>query len=220
MASNVPDFEEYRKEKQQQADQDFIELLELYTGWLKHHTNLREKVRAKHLFAELTNRAVEDLEEQPWKRYFEDWFAFDYITIIGTRLFDMFVKEKADVLSPEKIQMSGLVMTAALEPFQILKQEDQGALVTPLLREDEKRLTSLFETSRNVGETSYILARTIHCGFENRIFSPIVPLVLPEQNDFIDQWKTLSKAKEAEQQRLRFMKENGASWLAFAATRS
>ncbi|MDQ0298535.1 hypothetical protein J2S78_000943 [Salibacterium salarium] len=220
MASNVPDLKKYRQEKQQQADQDFIELLECYNSWLKRNTNLREKVRAKHLFAELADQTVEDLEEQPWKQYFEDWFAFDYITIIGTRLFDMFVKENAKNLSPSKIQLSGLILTAVLEPFQIIDRNNNTILATPLLGDDEKRLTSVYELDATSSETSHILARTVHCGFEDRAFSPMVPLVLPEQHDIIDKWKSVSKEKEAENQRLRFMKEHGASWLTFAATRS
>ncbi|MFZ4450698.1 hypothetical protein [Salibacterium aidingense] len=216
MLSNVPDFEQYREQKQKQADQDLSELLKEYSSWLKRNTNLREKVRAKHMYAEQAGQQVEDLEMSPWKSYFEDWFAFDYVTIIGSRLFDLFIKEEAANLAPAKVQLGGLVLTAALEPFQILHRRTRSVLATPLWRKEEKRLSPLSEDGCIDDTASVILVRSVHCGFEHRVISPVVPLVLPEENNIIEEWKVRSEEKEEENQRLRFMKEHGASWMAYA----
>ncbi|MFD2705330.1 hypothetical protein [Salibacterium lacus] len=218
MISNVPSFEEHRREKQKQADLDLMELLDAYEDWLKHNTNLREKVRAKHMFAEQAGCDVSDLEEEPWRQYFEDWFAFDYVTIIGSRLFDLFVKEKAAVLTPSQIQLSGLVLTAALEPFRVISLQSGSVTAVPLWEKEEKRLSSLHGNFPLFEKTSYILARPVYCGFENRVFSPVVPLIMPGDDAELREWKARYEKKEEENRRLRFMKDNGASWLVYADT--
>ncbi|MGY4689190.1 hypothetical protein [Salibacterium sp. K-3] len=216
MISNVPDFAKYRRQKQNQADHDLMELLDAYSEWLKHNTNLREKVRAKHLFAEQTGQDPADLEEEPWRRLFEDWFAFDYITVIGSRLFDLFVKEKASMLPPARMQLAGLVLTAALEPFRVLEMENGSLTAAPLWKEEEKKLTPLTGDFLLPRAVSTVLARPVHCGFENRVFSPAVNLSIPENDAGLAAWRRRMEEKEEENQRLRFMKENGVSWLLYA----
>ncbi|SFQ08024.1 hypothetical protein SAMN05518683_11675 [Salibacterium halotolerans] len=215
MISNVPDFEKHRREKQKQADHDLTALLDAYSNWLKHNTNLREKVRAKHMFAEQAGCDTQELEEEPWRRYFEDWFAFDYVTVIGSRLFDMFIKENSAVLPPSQIQLSGLVLTAALEPYKVLSLHNGAATVSPLWEKEEKRLSSLTGDVPLSQKTSSILVRSVYCGFENRVFSPVVPLSIPENETRLKEWKQRYEKKEEEQRRLRFMKENGASWYVY-----
>ncbi|MFB4163059.1 hypothetical protein ACE1TI_04270 [Alteribacillus sp. JSM 102045] len=216
MAPNLPDFKEYRKRKQQKADSDLRNLLQSYHKWLAVNTNLREKVRAKHLFSQKTGCLMLELEEVPWKLYFEDWFAFDYITIIGTRLFDMFVKEKAEQLSPAEKQLSGLILTAALEPYQLIEKEEGALVAKSWLKKEKIELTMGPAASASLHfSASHFLARFIRCGFENRIISPVIPLRLLHK-DQAENWRKTVQGKEEEHQRLRFLKENGVRLIAYA----
>ncbi|WP_158736554.1 hypothetical protein [Alteribacillus sp. YIM 98480] len=217
MAPELPDFKEYRKSKQQRADRDLKDLLHSYDEWLAYHTNLREKVRAKHLFSKKTGCPLEQIESRPWKKYFEDWFVFDYITVIGTRLFDMYIKERADQLSSAKVQLSGLMLTASLEPYHLVKKEQSELTAKSWLKDEKKKLTILQDSSISLDISApYFLTRSIRCGFENRLISPVIPLRVPRDNSVIMHWRDTIQAKEEEHQRLRFMKENGVSLMTYA----
>ncbi|MFB5663916.1 hypothetical protein [Alteribacillus sp. HJP-4] len=209
MSSSTPDFAAFRREKQQNADENLIKLLTDFEQWLGPNTNLREKVRAKHIFAEKVKINVDEVDQPGWSVFFEDWFAFDYITVIGTHLFDMFIKKQADKLSAPELQLAGLVMTSVLEPLQIKENHDQ-LLETESLQSGERKTVSLLPKSMfsiDVKE-EWLLVRSVYCGFQHRIISNPAPL---ELTDFI---LPLTPPLETERSRqLTSMKEHGLLWL-------
>ncbi|SDH31068.1 hypothetical protein SAMN05192534_1047 [Alteribacillus persepolensis] len=214
MACEVPDFNEYRKRKQQQMDRELDTLLRTFQQWLVYHTNLREKVRAKHLFSEKTGCSLERIEQQPWHHYFTDWFMFDYITIIGTRLFDMFIKEQMKDLTRAQVQLSGVILTAALEPYTFVQTGENGVKAVSWANNETVYLTTLPSSSISLERMyPYFLTRSVWCGFENRLISPAVPLMMSNE---AKEWSQAIKEKEEKHQRLRFMKEHGVMLLSYA----
>ncbi|MFC3525505.1 hypothetical protein ACFOLK_13125 [Marinococcus halophilus] len=113
------DIQRYRQRRQVEADRRLESLLAAFKDWKEENTNLREKVRAKHLFAEQTGLAVEQVEKRPWDMLFEEWFSYDYVTIIGTHLFDMFLKQTLTERTRMDLQLGGLLLTASWLPVEL-----------------------------------------------------------------------------------------------------
>ncbi len=128
MQQDVSNFKAYRDQKQTEADQALHELYESYFSWLEKNTNLREKVRAKHIFKEKTDMHPDKLNETSWLLQFEHWFAFDYVTVIGSRMFDLFVRKNQGYMTKKMLELSGLIMTSAIQLFKRLFKKEKEDL--------------------------------------------------------------------------------------------
>ncbi|UZW67241.1 hypothetical protein OC195_06130 [Priestia flexa] len=84
MANNhqdIIDLIEIRKEKQSQTDDAIQSFYDEYVLFVMRYTNIREKVRASHLFRERTGLSQEQMQLSDKEYLFQHWFAFDYVTI-------------------------------------------------------------------------------------------------------------------------------------------
>ena len=62
---------------------------------MNRYTNIREKVRASHLFKELVNLPHEAALSDSHEQLFFQWFAFEYVTIQGKTLLQLFLADQA-----------------------------------------------------------------------------------------------------------------------------
>lgn len=106
-----------RKERQLEFDEALRSLYNDYFSFLNRHANIREKVRAKHIFREKTGLSQEALLEEKWENQFEHWFAFDYRNIQGTLMFDLYFKKNKHNMTETMVVLSALLLTTVVEPI-------------------------------------------------------------------------------------------------------
>ncbi|MEC2078246.1 hypothetical protein [Metabacillus fastidiosus] len=118
--AKVIDLQEHRINKEVRLEKAMIDHYEQLMLYIKHRVNIREKVRAKVIFSEKvgckSSSKFNTLEEQ----LFLNWFAFDYTTVQGLTIYQIFLKHYHrldDVLH-------ALFMVSVLEPYEILKKNE------------------------------------------------------------------------------------------------
>ncbi|UIR29610.1 nicotinate phosphoribosyltransferase [Priestia flexa] len=124
MANNhqdIIDLIEIRKEKQSQTDDAIQSFYDEYVLFVMRYTNIREKVRASHLFCERTGLSQEQMQLSDKEYLFQHWFAFDYVTIQGRTLLQQFISEKAATRNETFLIQSALFLTSVLEPIIVSK---------------------------------------------------------------------------------------------------
>ena len=204
------DIQRYRQRRQAEADRCLESLLEAFKAWKEENTNLREKVRAKHLFAEQTGITVDQVEKKPWDMLFEEWFSYDYVTIIGTHLFDMFLKQTLTERTRMDLQLGGLLLTASWIPGELNEKNYWDRAVGG--QEFSNRLQQ--DTALEPAVSSIWLVRTARVGFEDTRLGQAVPLRVSVEG-FQALMLEAEKAYQKEEH-IRWHKEKGASWLQFA----
>ncbi|WP_198508969.1 hypothetical protein [Bacillus sp. FJAT-44742] len=217
MQQDVSNFKAYRDQKQTEADQALHELYESYFSWLEKNTNLREKVRAKHIFKEKTDMHPDKLNETSWLLQFEHWFAFDYVTVIGSKMFDLYVRKNQGYMTKKMLELSGLIMTSAIQPFQTTVNERERGFVKGVDPVTGIKLTVYSLDWLPLGdlkEGDYSLLRYIRCGFRDTLIAPPAPIKNAKQAFVIQQMKEQHGLHE-NLQWLRFLKEGGVSYLAY-----
>jgi hypothetical protein len=115
----------YREQKQLQGEKNAAKLLELASDFAVRYANIREKVRAKHLF----RQQILFSSELPLPKYLDDifqqWFLFDYHTIQGETMFSLFLKQHAAKLSEPELVLGALFLTTFVEPFKIIEMDEE-----------------------------------------------------------------------------------------------
>jgi hypothetical protein len=91
--------------------------------------NLREKVRAKHLFCRRLGLEPETLLEPFWHVHLQAWIVLEYRNIRNDRSIDLFIKEHRSQLTEAEWVMIGQFMATYLSVYDIQKVENQLELV-------------------------------------------------------------------------------------------
>ncbi len=111
----ILNLDQYRLKKQRIAEEQIDDLYRQAFEYALKETNIREKVRAKVIFAERFHLKEPSLVSKKAEDVFHQWFLFDYKTIKGHTLFFQFLQSKK--LSEPVKMMGALLLTAALEPL-------------------------------------------------------------------------------------------------------
>jgi hypothetical protein len=121
------DLSQYRIKKQRIAQEQIDELYQHAYQYALKETNIREKVRAKMIFAKRFQLKEPSLVSKKNEEVFHQWFLFDYKTIKGQTLFFQFLQSRK--LSEPVKMMGALLLSAAPEPFLVNQiHEDGGEL--------------------------------------------------------------------------------------------
>ncbi|WP_175990653.1 hypothetical protein [Bacillus sp. Marseille-Q1617] len=120
---------QYRKKKQRIAQEQIDELYRQAYQYALKETNIREKVRAKMIFAKRFHLKEPSLVSKKAEEVFHEWFLFDYKTIKGQTLFFQFLQSR-NLGEPLKM-MGALLLSAAPEPVIIseILSEDNEVLI-------------------------------------------------------------------------------------------
>jgi hypothetical protein len=108
---------QYRLKKQRIAEEQIEDLYRQASEYALKETNIREKVRAKMIFAERFHLKEPSLVSKKAEDVFHQWFLFDYKTIKGQTLFFQFLQSNK-FSAPVKM-MGALLLTAAQEPLLV-----------------------------------------------------------------------------------------------------
>ncbi|MCA1056867.1 hypothetical protein LCM10_18030 [Rossellomorea aquimaris] len=111
------DLSRYRRKKQQIAQRQMDELYRHALDYALKETNIREKVRAKMIFAKRFQLKEPPLLSQEQENVFLQWYLLDYKTINGQTVCFQFLQSTK--LSEPLRMMGALLLTAAPEPIII-----------------------------------------------------------------------------------------------------
>ncbi|RNA70382.1 hypothetical protein [Alteribacter keqinensis] len=219
--SFIVDFNELKKEKQRKSDQALMDVYGLLFTYVEKQANLREKIRAKHLFSHKIDFPRNQAFDQSLQLHFEHWFVFDYVTVIGSRIFDLFVRDYKNELSKPMLDLCGHLMLMTLEPVKVLKETRERLTVERKLTGDIEEVESFLITAE-VSKGDFAFMRIVPAGFSHKIIGPVfiiddsdVKRVEAQVNDAID-----STGKEVENVRVkRFLKEYGVDFMRYAKHR-
>ncbi|MBU9713722.1 hypothetical protein [Evansella tamaricis] len=203
------DFQQIKQNKQQVMEQSLSELYSMFFDYMEQKVNIREKIRAKQIFFHKTKNSREQFSNVI-APHFEHWFAFDYVTVIGSRMFDIFIREKKGTLSKSMLDLSGFMMLMALEPVKIL--EVNGKII-----KYEKVFNKCKETAScylflpEVKKQDLVFIRILTVGTEKKIIGPIFAIDPPRCNLIIEQ---INKVNEQGNLR-KYLKEYGIDYLRY-----
>lgn len=212
MANEIPDFQAYKKQQQAEADDALLSLQRRFSAWTDLHINLREKVRAKHLFEDWTGCPTAFLEQGPWNIYFLDWMKYDYKSVAGSRLFDQFIKAEAASLSSTQRQLAALIMVSALEPFKIETCEESVIKGRFFLDNASTSTVHLFSYEKEKPRSgSIVLVRAItYRGKTYSIHTPAPAYLNETEADYF--WSEEKSGRSSAEFKRLFAKDHGIIW--------
>lgn len=89
----VIDFSREREWRQRRFERVFEQFNDRLVNFMLHRINVREKVRAKHIFNHFTDTSVEDLQEPFWESHYEYWLLYEYLNIQGKKVVERFFEQ-------------------------------------------------------------------------------------------------------------------------------
>lgn len=173
--SFIVDMKRVKEEKQKQMHVSFEDLYASLFTYVQSEANLRETVRAKHLFRHKIGLPKDAVLDKDLRIHFEHWLLFDYVTVVGSRLFDMFVRAKRQELSKQHLELCGIMMLMHLEPIQIIEKKDTSIMYTPLFKAQNKQIEAtpyLFQ--ENFHTEGIVFTRILKMGVENKFIGPAI----------------------------------------------
>ncbi|MBM7606147.1 hypothetical protein JOC75_004177 [Metabacillus crassostreae] len=129
--------------------------------FVNRKVNIREKVKAKHIFRNKNSiKTIEFTDDQ--ELLFRDWFTFDYLTLKGLTIYQSYVSSQASKLHPLHSVIHALFMACVLEPFRVIKVDNDHIHAEKLLTKEVVEINiKLLNKSRDMKEKENIFIRTI-----------------------------------------------------------
>jgi hypothetical protein len=170
------DLSQYRIKKQSIAEEQIDEIYQHAYQYALKETNIREKVRAKMIFAKRFQLNESSLMSTKAEEVFHQWFLFDYKTIKGQTLFFQFLQSRR--LSEPVKMMGALLLSAALEPVRVKEiQTVDGELfmIGENIMHDRKESlkTSLDGLKEEIMEDSLYFMRKVPLVTEQWLIGPV-----------------------------------------------
>ncbi|MBN8192026.1 hypothetical protein JI667_07695 [Bacillus sp. NTK074B] len=129
------DLEQFRQKKQKIAEGHIEDLYRKAYEYALKETNIREKVRAKMIFTKRFLHHDEGRMSPGVEKLFQEWFLFDYKTILGQTLFFQFLQNHP--LHESTKFLGAVMLTAAWEPIQVVEKDDRTINCRTLIQGDE-----------------------------------------------------------------------------------
>lgn len=129
--------------------------------FVNREVNIREKVKAKHIFRNKNRIMVKEFTNDE-ELLFHDWFTFDYLTLKGLTIYQSYVSSKTSKLHPLHSVIHALFMASVLEPFRVIKVNNNHIYAEKLLTKEVVEINiKLLKSSREIREEEDIFIRTI-----------------------------------------------------------
>ncbi|PYZ97167.1 hypothetical protein CR205_00770 [Alteribacter lacisalsi] len=220
--SFIIDFQKLRNEKQAKAEDSLTEVYDLFFTFIERQANLREKVRAKRLFSHKVNYPENQVFDRWIQLQFEHWFAFDYVTVIGSRMFDLFVREHRHQLSAPMLDLCGHLMLMSLEPAEVTGKGSGGNVKVKRLVNNEMMEVTSFLSDLRGEEGDLVFMRFVPVGFKTFAAGPAFTVAREEKKQVTAQLEGLltEKRKDSPAAVTRYMKEYGIDYLRYAERRN
>lgn len=205
-------FSKVKREKQKVYIQDAEDLYEWVFHYLQTEMNLREKVRAKTMFRKVCGYSRDHSLSKEEELHFEHWLLFDYITVIGSRPFDLFVRSRQTEMSKYMMETAGLFMLMHLAPYRVLQSNGKEHLIAPFQEERENAVRSL-GPAQQLESGSLIMARIATVGFEKMMVGPCFTISADREEEVAAELR--KQADMGKKSYHRYLKELGISFLRY-----
>lgn len=196
--NNIVYLHNLREEKENQLVSFVSKHISATHMYVERQVNIREKVKAKHIFSEQISLEKGVVFSSLQDKLFNDWFTYDYVTISGMTIYQSYIKNANGQKHPLDSVVHALFMASVLEPFKVKKTVGENIHAKKLLTGEE----CVIKTDRKVEEvapSSILFLRSI----------PLLDGQLCVSNIFIQQDDTLIDALLTE------YKKSSESWRTF-----
>lgn len=214
------DFLRWRRVRQRQKERQFYRLLDDVLAFAEKRTLLREKVRARHIFQQLTGRkpdqpaAMSGLAEQ----VFRIWYALDYLNIRQRRLIQEYLDAGGGAWLDKKSRLIW-VSTLIASYYSIFSVTRAGE--DWILKEMVSDLPPLTADPRywpteGWREGVSVIARPVKVGVHHLPVGPIRVMSQEESDDvrgFLERVYTHTKKHHPHLPWRVFMQRHGLGWL-------
>ncbi|MDG5787038.1 hypothetical protein QA612_05995 [Evansella sp. AB-P1] len=208
--SSVINFQKLKEEKQYEIEKSFFQLYESLFSYIEEEANIREKVRAKQLFSHHLNLSNHDIYDKTVAGHFEHWFAFDYVTVIGSRMIDLFIRKKYEDFTKPMLDLSGFMLLSYLEPIHILDKNEKKVKFNRLFEQSTvEGETFLFSHQFNPGDLAFV--RTMNIGFKVMIIGPSFIINKSMEKEIKNHIEKVYK--QGKDQMRKYLKEHGIDYL-------
>ncbi|MFV2049349.1 hypothetical protein ACEWK1_18550 [Metabacillus sp. YM-086] len=178
--NNIVYLHNLREEKENQLVSFVSKHISATHMYVERQVNIREKVKAKHIFSEQISLEKGVVFSSLQDKLFNDWFTYDYVTISGMTIYQSYIKNANGQKHPLDSVVHALFMASVLEPFKVIKTVGENIHAKKLLTGEE----CVIKTDRKVEEvapSSILFLRSI----------PLLDGQLCVSNIFIQQDDTL-----------------------------
>lgn len=210
----VIDADRVRAEQEKRLIKLFTELYEDLFSYIEHDTNLREKVRAKHTYRYRTGLPDHFPLPEDELIYFQEWFAFDYITVSGARIFDLFVRNNQGVFNRHMLELAGVLMLMHLQPVRITGKNAQHLLVSPAFEAEKEWHVESNQDLNQLNTGDLIFARITQVGSRRLIVG--TPFTIAPEQEAIVLEKLSGIYQQGDSSFRKYMKEFGIDFRKYA----
>ncbi|AMA73868.1 hypothetical protein P4S93_03795 [Aneurinibacillus thermoaerophilus] len=204
-SSVLVDFFAERKAKQRAFNEMHERLMEKMHEYACRTLNLREKVRAKHVFRSKLTLPSEALLIPFWEAQYGIWLLLEYQNIKGERIIEKYLMEENADLSEQELHLAARWMAAYPSIYRVIEAWEEGYRVDDIWAEETMDV-ALGEREQVRSEFmvgQYLFARLAKVGFIHRFIGPYA-LIPKERIPLIKQ------SLEADFERSK--KENNSQW--------
>ncbi len=192
MENSIEDLEAYRKQKQAKGEENALALYGKAQRDSAVNANIREKVRARHIFRETAGLPGGIPFSSEQEDVFEDWFLFDYISIRGSTMFNLFLRRNSGQLAEADLIQGALFLSSVLQPVKIERAEGEKFAAFDILTGEKLQLKAA-DSIKLVERRSYWI-RCIPVFTGNFCFGPAFPM--NNADAVVEQYKELMASGE------------------------
>ncbi|MCA1036572.1 MULTISPECIES: hypothetical protein [Bacillus] len=174
MENTIKDLEAYRKQKQAKGEESALALYRKAQKDSAVNANIREKVRARHIFREAAGLPGGIPFSSEQEEVFEDWFLFDYISIRGFTMFNLFLRRNTGQLAEADLIQGALFLSSVLQPVKIERAEGEILAACDILTGEKLQLKAAESISLEEGRSYFI--RCIPVFSRTFCFGPAFPM--------------------------------------------
>lgn len=168
------DFFAEREAKQRAFNELHEHLIDKLREYACHALNLREKVRAKHVFRSKVNLSPEALLTPFWEAQYGIWLLLEYQNIKGERLIEKYLLDPDTDLTEQELHLAAHWMAAYPSVYRVEEAWEEGYRLIDVWEEemvdvvlgDREQVRSEFI----IGQ--YLFARLAKVGFAYRVIGP------------------------------------------------
>jgi hypothetical protein len=193
------DFLAERHAKQRFYDDIHQKLMDDFFEFTCQSLNLREKVRAKHLFRNRVNISSEVLLHPSWEAQYGIWFMLEYQNIKGERMIEKYLSEKHASLSEEELHLAAYWMATYPSVYKVAEEWQDGYRLVDLWTDVEIDATLKRDefVQKEFIVDQYIFARVVKVGFIHCFIGPYALVSKDKVQDIkLNMEKSFDQSKE------------------------
>lgn len=197
---NIVYLQNLREEKENQLISFVSEHISSIHTYVERQVNIREKVKAKHIFTDQVSSEKGTVFSPLQEKLFMDWFTYDYVTIRGMTNYQSFIEFSNRYRHPLDSVVHALFMASVLEPFKVIKSSEEHILAEKLITSEE----CIIKTDKNdlvINKADILFLRsipildTLHCVSDIFIQPDLfkIEALLTQYNKSTISWRTFLK---------------------------